>query len=128
VLGQHDPATHTVSGVEQTCPFWVGSATQVPPLQVWHWGQFPQFRTPPHRSEMLPQLTPWAAQVVGAQQVLLLVQIWPLGQQNCAPLVSLQMAFVSQQEPLRHSWVEEQAAPVPHTQLPVPSLAEQVLP
>jgi len=40
---------------------------QCPLLQTWPVLQVPQFSVPPHLSEMVPQLTPWAAQVVGVQ-------------------------------------------------------------
>jgi hypothetical protein len=36
-------------------------------VQVWPLGQVPQLNTPPHPSEMEPQVAPRAAQVLGVQ-------------------------------------------------------------
>jgi hypothetical protein len=58
--------------------------TLAPPApQVWEPEHNPQFSVPPHPSGMVPQLAPFAAQVVGVQAPVLqtpLTQAWPLPQ------------------------------------------------
>lgn len=53
----------------------------MPLVQVWQVGHVPQVRVPPQPSEIDPQFLPWAAQVVGVQQVPEVRQIWPAAQQ-----------------------------------------------
>ena len=43
--------------------------THCPLLQTWPVLQVPQLSVPPQLSEIVPQFLPWAAQVVGLQQV-----------------------------------------------------------
>jgi hypothetical protein len=54
---------------------------QMPLQQVCPAAHEPQLSVPPQLSEMVPQVLPWAAHVVGVQQVLLLVHTCPAAQQ-----------------------------------------------
>jgi hypothetical protein len=86
-------------------PPWLDS--QVPLLQIWQVGHEPQLRVLPQPSEIVPQFLPWAAQVVGVQQVPL-VQIW-LAAQQLLPQVLAGAAHVHL--PLTHVKLAPQASP-----------------
>jgi hypothetical protein len=90
-----------------------------------------QMQAPLWQVVPLGHTTPQAPQLLLSLPVLVQVpvqQVWPEEQQVwLAP--APQTLAASQQTPLTQVWVEVQAAPeVPHTQVPVPSVAEQVLP
>jgi hypothetical protein len=77
---------------------------QVPPRQTWLFGQVPQLSVLPQPSGKVSQLTPCAAQVVGAQQ-LPLTHSWPGGQQYWPHA----MAPFGQHNPLMQVCPEEHA-------------------
>jgi hypothetical protein len=84
-MPQSTPAVQVV-GVQhwlwkQTWPLVQAETQVLVASQVWHALplQVPQWSVPPQSSEMLPQVAPWAVQVVGVQQVPL-KQVWPAGQ------------------------------------------------
>ena len=104
------PDGHTQLVPEQLPP--VGQVTQVPPQQVWPVLQAPQLSVPPQLSEIVPQITPCAAQVVGVQQVPLVVHTCPAAQQPVpqlhAPLAVAPVVQAPTQAPPQLVWPEGQ--------------------